>query len=473
MEMPVPRREMVPARVPGAAVAKRLINRYVAGPYPALRVVNLATTPALIAARSIAAQRGSPDAPLLRFHRGEVMTEVDESLAPLRNRSVAITGRMASLLREDAIALVEQFGGTYEATPSPDTDYLVVGEIGWPLKGDGRLTHHLEQAHSLRAQGAAIEVLSETEFLTLIGEKVVGDLGRLYTKQQIGRILDVPASKVSAWVRNQLITPAKVVNNLEYFDFRQVASARALAKLLDSGVAPLRIRQSLRQVDAWWPGSAQTLAQLETLGQDGGVVLRLDDGAMADPSGQLMMAFDEPESADTSDLDPTVGSLSAEAFGFGQGAPRTVDDWVAAGVRFDTTEQPALAIRAYQEALLAGGPTADITFDLGSALSRLGRPAEAAQRFLQTVELKPDHADAWNNLGNALVDVGQLGDAVPAFQRALALSSDRTDAHYNLAETLFALKDREGARQHWMRYLQVNPKSPWVDHVRERLQATR
>ena len=139
------------------------------------------------------------------------------------------------------------------------------------------------------------------------------------------------------------------VNNLEYFDFRQVASARALSKLLSSGVAPLRIRQSPRQVDTWWPGAAQTLSQLETLGHDGGIVLRLDDGAMADPSGQLMMAFDEPEGTGTPKTDPGGDALTGEAFGFGQAELRTTDEWLAVAAQFDATDRPALAIRAYQE----------------------------------------------------------------------------------------------------------------------------
>lgn len=408
------------------------------------------------------------------------MTEVAGSSTPLEGRRVAITGRMASLLRDDAIALVERLGGTYDPTPGPETDYLVVGEVGWPLKADGRLTHHLEASHRLRANGAHIEVISETEFLTLIGEQVVGSLGRLYTKQQLGRILGVPSSTVSAWVRMRLIKPAKIVNSLEYFDFPQVASARALSKLLESGVAPARIRSSLEQIQGWWPGAAETLAQLESLDQDdGSLVLRLDDGALVEPSGQLMFAFEEEAEDDNVEpatascaAESNVQSLAAGAFGLGQSEPRTADEWYHAGVRFDETDRPALAVRAYQEALLQGGPNPDITFNLGNALYRMGRAAEAAQRFLQTVELKPEFAEAWNNLGNALGDIGHLGDAVPAFRRALGIRPDYADAHYNLAETCYALKDLEGARRAWIRYLQLDPKSPWADHVRERLQAT-
>ena len=58
----------------------------------------------------------------------------------------------------DAKTLVERLGGTYEATPTETTDYRVVGEIGWPLKADGRLTHHLEEAHRLRAGGGRVAV---------------------------------------------------------------------------------------------------------------------------------------------------------------------------------------------------------------------------------------------------------------------------------------------------------------------------
>jgi len=404
------------------------------------------------------------------------MTEVESHATPLEGRRVAITGRMASLLRDEAIELVERLGGTYDPTPSHETDYLVVGEVGWPLKADGRLTHHLEESHRLRADGADVAVISETEFLTLIGEQVVGSLGRLYTKQQLGRILEVPNATVSAWVRMGLIRPAKIVNNLEYFDFPQVASARALSKLLTSGVAPARIRTSLRQVQSWWPSAAETLAQLESLDQDdGGLVLRLEDGSLAEPSGQLMIPFEDPVEKDNAagaPADSNVQSLAAGAFGLGQAEPRSADEWYHAGIRFDETDRPALAVRAYQEALLAGGPNPDISYNLGNALYRMGRPAEAAQRFLQTVELNPDAANAWNNLGNSLGDIGHLGDAVPAFRRALGIQPDYADAHYNLAETLYALKDLAGARRSWIRYLQLDPKSPWADHVRERLQAT-
>ncbi|MAG55022.1 MAG: hypothetical protein CMJ83_01895 [Planctomycetes bacterium] len=400
------------------------------------------------------------------------MTEPTPERDPLEGRVVAITGRMASLVREEAIALIERLGGTYEPTPGAATDYLVVGEIGWPLKADGRLTHHLETAHRLHAEGATIEVISETEFLTLIGERVVGkDLGRLYTAQELSRILGVKAGAVSEWVRRGLLRPAKVVNTLRYFDFGQVASARALARLLGSGVSSARIRTSLKQVSHWWPSAARTLAQLESLGKDGRLYVRLDDGVLAEPSGQLTFDFDDATPAPP-ERSQNVQSLAGGAFGTGGCEPQTPEAWFEAALRFEETDRPALAARAYQEALLAGGPKPQTTFNLGNVLFRMGRKAEAAQRFLQTVELDPDHAHAWNNLGNALGDLSHLGDAVPAFRRALGINPDYPDAHYNLAETLYLLKDLASARRHWMRYMDLDPASPWADHVRERLLAT-
>jgi len=41
--------------------------------------------------------------------------------------------------------------------------------------------------------------------------------------------------------------------------------------------------------------------------------------------------------------------------------------------------------------------------------------------------------------------------------------------HYNLARTLDDLRRHEEANQHWQRFLQLAPNSPWADEARQRL----
>ncbi|MGB8901912.1 MAG: BRCT domain-containing protein [Methylocella sp.] len=52
--------------------------------------------------------------------------------------TVAFTGRLASMRRADAFALVRTHGGKPREGVTKRTDVLIVGEFGWPLLDDGR-----------------------------------------------------------------------------------------------------------------------------------------------------------------------------------------------------------------------------------------------------------------------------------------------------------------------------------------------
>ena len=54
-------------------------------------------------------------------------------------RTVAFTGRLASMKREQAFALVRGNGGTPRRGLTRKTDILVVGELGWPLLPDDEI----------------------------------------------------------------------------------------------------------------------------------------------------------------------------------------------------------------------------------------------------------------------------------------------------------------------------------------------
>ncbi len=398
------------------------------------------------------------------------MKSSEELTRKLADETVAITGKLASMRRDEAIAAIRSAGGRYVPMPSVETTLVVVGAGGPPLGIDGRLTESLRRAGELERAGARLRVVGEEEWLALLdrGDTRV-ELHRLYTSEQLARILDVSVAEVRKWVRHRLIVPVRAVGRLAFFDFRQVASARALIELLGAGVPPARVRKSLEQLDDRFDGAALGLAQLEALESGAGVLVRLDDGRAAEPTGQLLLDFDP---------DPRCDPRSEPG-----GAPRRLSDardalrfsaeatWFECGVRAEEEGCFEEAAYAYERAVAEDGPSAEAWFNLGNVRFVQNQQDRAARAFARALELEPDYVEAWNNFANVQSELGCFDEALAAYQRAIAIAPDYADAYYNCAETLLALGDEAGARRHWQAYLKRDPSSPWAAEVLKKLAA--
>ncbi len=382
----------------------------------------------------------------------------------LEGKQIAITGRLASMTRNEAVDWIRKVGGEYHPTPIRTTDYLVIGQQGWPLQRDGRLTQHMLKAQSLREKGLDVQIIPEDEFLGHLGlgERQDG-IRRLYTTEQLSRILQTPVALLRSWVRLGLIKPAKTVHRLCYFNFEQVASAKVLIELSRRGVTSERIRKSLQQLGHWIPDAETSLNQLGILERGGRLLVRLQNGQLAEPSGQLQLDFGppaEPEPEDEEGDPPPTPHLH-----------RISRDWFEEAIRHEEEDRLEDAAEAYHQALLAGQAEPEICFNLGNVLYRLGRKDAASQRFMQAVEQDPEYVEAWNNLGNVFAETNRHEHALLAYQNALRVEPNYADAHFNLAETLEHLNRRAEARDHWRRYLKLDPHSSWARQVRERLES--
>lgn len=373
--------------------------------------------------------------------------------APLRDQSIAITGRLASMTREEAIDLIRECGGTYRARPGRDCRWLVVGQEGWAGRAQGETTRHLERARDLRHEGVSLEIVEEQEFLELArlsGVDAAPELRTLHTTAQLARILDIPGSRIRRWVRRGWIQPARVQHRLEYFDFRQVAAVKVLRQLQDAGVEVSALRKGLSRLTDWFPDEADGLGHLRRLVLEDRLLIRQDDGTLMEPDGQLRLPFADAAAR-------TVVAL-----------PERPDDGLAAEEDGDLEA----ARDAYREALELDPAMAETWFDLGNVLYALGDHDEAVDAFTEAVSLEDNYAEAWNNLASVLTDTGEAREAIHAAQRAVALAPDYADAHYNLAQAYAAAGWTGRARVHAEVYFRFDRTSEFAEHLRQLLRDT-
>jgi tetratricopeptide (TPR) repeat protein len=387
----------------------------------------------------------------------------------LHGRKVAVTGRMASLTRDEAASLIAAHGGELTPTLNRHTSFLIVGQEGWPLGEDGALSPKLQKARRLQQQGAALQVLSEEEFLNRLGiGSQAQEIHRVYSTSQLCRLLRVSRGRLQSWVRMGLIQPTETSNGVSYFDFQQVTSARTLVSLAQFGVRPDKIRRSLEQLQGWLPEVGLPIAQLAVIERDGRVLVRLSEGQLAEPSGQGVFEFPDGERVrnDEANNDKLVTCQFRQVE---TSPPRTAEQWFEDGCAHEEEGRWAEAAEAYRLALLVGGPNAQTCFNLGNVLYALRQKGRAAERYRQAVEIDRTFVEAWNNLGNTLVEIGEPEEALDALRKALELNPHYADAHYNVADLLDTLGRAEEAQLHWEAYLRFDPSSEWARYARKRL----
>jgi tetratricopeptide (TPR) repeat protein len=379
---------------------------------------------------------------------------VDDDVAlDLAGKQVVFTGRLASLSRTEAAAFVEARGAQCVRTVTRRTDLVVVGEEGLPLTRRGRVNSNLTYARRLQGRTGLPLILTEEAFLERagLGEQASG-VRRLYTPSQLCTVLGVRREQLRAWTEAGLIAPAKTLQNVDLYEFRQAAAIRTLVSLARSGVTTAKLRRNLELLRRCLPNIEYPLEQLALLEGDGRIVFRLEEGMLAESNGQLRFDFAE-------------GHTHAASVPV---APTLEQSW-AEGMAHEEAGRLADAAECYRQALRIGGPDPQLCFNLANVLTQQGEHARAVERYWQAIELEPRFAEAWNNLGNALVELGASGDAAEAYRQAIAVDRQYGDAHYNLADLLDGIGEAKAARCHWETFLRLEHDGAWATYARRRL----
>jgi len=105
------------------------------------------------------------------------------------------------------------------------------------------------------------------------------------------------------------------------------------------------------------------------------------------------------------------------------------------------------ALPHYLEAVRISPGFAEAHNNLGGALAALDRIDEALEQYGNALEIDPAYPEALLNLGVALVRQGRLDEAIERFEEAVRIRPDYGKAHGNLAAAHYTLGDLDRARR--------------------------
>jgi tetratricopeptide (TPR) repeat protein len=356
------------------------------------------------------------------------MTPVQLDSSALKH-SVAFTGRLACMTRAEAFEVVRQRGGTPSEAVTKRTKLLIVGELGWPLLDDGRPSNKLS-----RANAYGIPVANERRFLEWIGKTVPDSVHKTYSADQLAALSKLPNDMILKLAQLGLLDERG-----SRFGFRDLASARQIAKLLADGVRLSEIIRAVSQIRKWLPDAGLANVRLRAGPHSLEVEQRL---GRTDQHGQFVLAVDQSQN---------------------------IDDLFEQAQFAEEAGDIAEAERLYRVLMKSDPTDASAPFNLGNMLRADGRNVEAEAALRAATRVDPTFADAWYNLSDLLDDQGRVEAAIECLRTALRVAPDYADAMFNLALLLQRTNQYAEATDYWRRYLASDCQSDWATRARRSL----
>jgi superkiller protein 3 len=118
----------------------------------------------------------------------------------------------------------------------------------------------------------------------------------------------------------------------------------------------------------------------------------------------------------------------------------------------------AEALAAHQKALQLNHNDAEAYVGIGNVLNAQGKPEEALASHKKAIQLNPKLAIAYNGLGNALKDQKKLDEAIAAYQKAIELDPKDATAYNNLGIALYDQKKLDEAIAAFQKAIKLDPK---------------
>ena len=373
------------------------------------------------------------------------------------NEVVVFTGRLASLGRKEAGALVHRLGGETADEVTSRTTMLVVGDDGVgrstsrlaiaDASGAGDKSRKLQRAEQVNTRAAGqVRILAETEFCRLGGVPTPAAVGQqLYSVREIRELYpavrDDHLRYLEKWRLIRCVTRTYAARYYEFPDLaviKQVNTELGAARPFRAIVRSLVSEREGQLAFDFQPGRSSPAHPAKVL------ALRARASAPAPDLGQV---HPSPMDCQT--------ALAARYFSEG------------AGLDEGDASQQEQAISAYRQALVLDPTLVPALVNLANLHYARDELVEAQALYERAINLEPDCFEAYFNLGNIQHDLGRFGDARECYQVAVQLSPAYADTHFYLAVTLEKLGRSQEARPHWQTYQKLAPEGEWVALAKE------
>ena len=375
--------------------------------------------------------------------------------SPLAGQLVVFTGKLSSLSRKDARALVTRLGGVAADEVNAKTTMVVIGAEGFgpaanPDEESGssrESSNKLKRAEELNAQAGAVQpirILSEEEFCRLAGVATVETLKRQYhaLRDVLVRYRALREDHLRYLVKCGVLRPVLRTNADTFFAFPDLAAIKQANEGLVHGVS---FRSVVRTLIAARQGQLEFDFRLDAAPAK--IITLRRPEATRDQAAAKAVIGSNAATRDT--------ALAEEYFR----AASALDEGD------DSTQEEAAV--AYRKALELDPYLVAALINLANIHYSRDELAEAQALYERAIGLESDFFEAHFNLGNIYHDLGRYEEAQACYREALRLNPFYADAHFYLAVTFEKMGLSADARPHWRSYQQLAPQGEWVELARE------
>ncbi len=360
-------------------------------------------------------------------------------------QTVVFTGRLESVGRREARALVERLAGMAANDVTARTTMLVVGsELSMPGEKSAKL-RRAEEANA-RTPGR-VRILSEDEFCELGGLRTTSSLRQRY--HSLRRLRDryplVHEARLRYLRTWGLVRPVARTNADTYYPFGDVAVIKQVHDEMREGGS---FRGAVRRLLAAREG--QLALNFNAVRGDARPVKvvalrrRMTSKVVPGEGGATWSEHDSPQTA-----------IAARFFLEGS----ELDE----GSESDQER----ARTAYRKALLLDPCLVPAIVNLANIHYAHDELVEAQALYARALSLDTECFEAHFNLGNIHHDLGRHDEAVGFYDDALRLNPAYADAHFYLAVTLEKMGRSQESKTHWRAYRRLAPDGEWADLARE------
>jgi tetratricopeptide (TPR) repeat protein len=369
----------------------------------------------------------------------------DHPGCPLEGQLVVFTGKLSSLGRKDARALVTRLGGATADDVNAKTTMLVIGAEGFGPTPDREKSNKLKRAEELNALaggGAAIRILTEEDFCRLAGVATPDTLKRQYhaMRDVLARYRALREDHLRYLVKCGVLRPVLRTNADTFFAFPDLSVIKQANEGLNQGGA---FRGVVRTLIAARQGQLEFDFRLDAAPAKIITLRRTDTARLTPPKAEA----------------PTISvrdtALAEEYFR----AASALDDGD------ESTQEEAAT--AYRKALELDPYLVAALINLANIHYSGDELAEAQALYERAIGLESDFFEAHFNLGNIYHDLGRFPEAQNCYREALRLNPFYADAHFYLAVTFEKMGLSQDARPHWRAYQQLAPQGEWVELAKE------